>query len=192
MPEIAEATVRFDERTVSGLRPSVEARAAVIVHPHRGQCLLPGRIAAIRQLVAACRAGLVPGDVTVVDVPAGQTFDGKTHPTPGQLAYFQTSFQTHWNAQIRRQLETIPNVSVVSDIRLDPHDAHPLFAQFSITLPPQYYSAEWDDALGRRGEHARHPTVAEWNELQQEIAARIRRGSKRSFRRPGIRKPPIK
>ena len=65
---IKEATVRYSEHTVSGLRRHVERRALVAVRADSQRPLSRSQMDAIQQTVVAAVAGLQPEDVTVTDL----------------------------------------------------------------------------------------------------------------------------
>ncbi len=164
-PEIEDASVRLDEALLGSYRSERKIRALVWIKPKPGHLLLPERLQAIRESVAASRVGLSADDVTIVDVLRGVTFNPSQAPTPAQraqqVAYCKASYEADWTQKIHQALESIAGVSVHTQVTLTADTHLPCRIAVSVTIPQSHYLDRW------RGSHPREvPTQSAAQELQ--------------------------
>lgn len=164
-PEIEDASVRLDEAVLGSYRSERKIRALVWVKPKPGHLLLPERLQAIRESVAASRVGLSPDDVTIVDVLRGVTFNPSQAPTPAQraqqVAYCKASYEADWTQKLHKSLEYIAGVSVHIQVALTTDTHLPRRIAVSVTIPQSHYLERW------RASHPREvPNQTAGQELQ--------------------------
>ncbi|MEM0925757.1 MAG: hypothetical protein AAGJ83_06950 [Planctomycetota bacterium] len=80
LPDVAWASVDYDEQEVGGFQPSIVRAASVIVVPCDAKPLSADRIAMIRELVRGAYAGMTQDEVTVTDTAAHKAYSGSEDP----------------------------------------------------------------------------------------------------------------
>ncbi|MCC9600079.1 hypothetical protein LOC67_05860 [Stieleria sp. JC731] len=76
-PDIAWASVDYDQKVLGGLNQETIQSASVVIIPSNEKPLSPNRIDMIRQCVAGAFAGMTVEQVTVTDTTASESYNGR-------------------------------------------------------------------------------------------------------------------
>jgi flagellar biosynthesis/type III secretory pathway M-ring protein FliF/YscJ len=185
---IDDAAVHYDEATIGGLHPIKEIKAMVAIRPSDGT-VIDGRIlASIRNAVAAYKAGLLPTDVTIIDLQTGRSWDGATRVLTADTAaqaceVQQLDLEREWNSAVTRVLRFIPGVEIETDVQLARNlraspaaGARPLEASrivVSIGVPIGYYRELWNQRNTANDAQATGPTGEELSSVETETREKI-------------------
>lgn len=197
MEGIQDASVQFDELEERGLQKRRVISASVVVLPEPGKPLEFARVATIRRLVAAAKAGLEPQDVHVTDLRSGSTIpvddpDAIARYAAEAWLQHKQSLETYWEEKLESSLRFISHVEVTVDVELPGPDARdssssdekseagtpfpmrPQGLNVLVAVPRSYLLDIWEKRHRGASERQTGPPPTEsLNQLQAETAERI-------------------
>ncbi len=186
MEGIDDAAVHYDVATTGGLHPTKEIKAMAAIRPRVGTVIDGRMLASIRNAVAAYKAGLLPADVTIIDLQTGRSWDGATPlmsaDTASQACEVQRlDLAREWKSKVARVL-LIPGVEIETDVQLKanlppPADAtSPMDAArilVSIGVPAGYYRELWNQRNTANDAQATGPTADQLSQIETETRDKI-------------------
>jgi flagellar biosynthesis/type III secretory pathway M-ring protein FliF/YscJ len=94
----------------------------VSIKPLFGQTLPHKSVRGIRELVAGMVSGLVPEDVTVVDMSSGETYAsaGSSGAMENEALEIMKGFEEHYTEKVRNVLRPVPGATVTVNVEIDP------------------------------------------------------------------------
>ncbi len=124
MPGIENASVLYDVEERTGLQGGTVKTASVSIRPKVDMPLDPGRVEAVRVLVAASIAGMLPEMVAVTDLESGRVYTGSLTSEPsaktdGGLLDARIAFERHLAEKIRRSLGFVTGAVVTVNVELN-------------------------------------------------------------------------
>lgn len=131
MKGIEKAAVFYAIDKKGGLRPELKSNttASVTVKPMGTAPLPPGKIPAIRYLVARSIPGLEPERVTVIDSNLGRAYnaggsDGAPDVLDDPYVSHRKHYQEEFESKVRQALSFVPGVIVTANVEIDPELRH--------------------------------------------------------------------
>jgi flagellar biosynthesis/type III secretory pathway M-ring protein FliF/YscJ len=190
MQGIENAMVQYDEIETRGFQAERLMTACVAVMPAEGHVLDRQQIATIRQMAAAAKAGLKPGEVKVTDLRSGQTWIGNQEevallPRAQELLELKRTVEREWEQKVRSVLTAVPVAQIVVRVDLPAHDeaTSPDVAQsmepsqmaILVALPESYLLQVWRSRASQSSARAqRSPSPDDRRHVQAQVEARVR------------------
>ncbi|MDM4019007.1 hypothetical protein [Roseiconus lacunae] len=166
-PDIAWASVDYDQQRLGGIDQETIQSASVVIIPSNEKPLSPNRIDMIRQYVAGAYAGMSVEQVTVTDTTAMESYNGKIDE--------QKRAQRHVEYELEHQLAEM--LSGFGDVRIAvmhlPNKSSEGAPQphVSIAIPESQFHLQW--ARDYRSQH-HHAALVPWPTDHQLVQARQR------------------
>ncbi|OYP34236.1 hypothetical protein [Rhodopirellula sp. MGV] len=139
-PDVAWASVTYDQQLLGGLQQETIQSASVVIIPSNEKPLSPNRIDMIRQYVAGAYAGMTVEQVTVTDTTAMESYNGKIDETKRAQRHFEYEMEQ----RLTDLLIGFGNVRVaVMHSPGEPDDPTSVQPRISIALSEAQFHIQW-------------------------------------------------